>query len=241
MNNSIMAKRRSRGKYRTTSMGFKYEKGSVMDILEKANSNSFNSNRKYTNKSGIDLFNTSTPQPFRYRGEKIRFTPRERHFQAILVLFILVVVGLYFLWRWMAQYVWQSIFILVVLIALFVLLLFASPRFRGFMGGTFWSKLFSFLKPPEDAKQDVPIRENKYPTVPPLAQADKDRLVIKVKNRCEICSEPYGLDVHHIIPRSEGGPNKERNLIVVCPTCHRRAHGGGIPRSRLQYIARNRH
>lgn len=37
-----------------------------------------------------------------------------------------------------------------------------------------------------------------------------------------------GLDVHHIIPKADGGPDAEKNLVALCRSCHRtleRLHG----------------
>ena len=52
---------------------------------------------------------------------------------------------------------------------------------------------------------------------------------------CEACDnpapfvredgEPY-LEVHHVRPLAEGGPDSADNAIAVCPTCHRRFHHG---------------
>lgn len=52
---------------------------------------------------------------------------------------------------------------------------------------------------------------------------------------CEACDspapfvredgEPY-LEVHHIRPLAEGGPDSVDNAIAACPTCHRRFHHG---------------
>jgi hypothetical protein len=72
--------------------------------------------------------------------------------------------------------------------------------------------------------------------VPPLSMAEKERLIKIVGTRCcyPNCKETLALDVHHITPRAEGGTNKENNLIVLCPTHHRLARGGTIPRERLR-------
>jgi hypothetical protein len=41
-------------------------------------------------------------------------------------------------------------------------------------------------------------------------------------NKCELCGwDKARCDVHHKIPRSESGSNKEENLIILCPNCHR--------------------
>lgn len=33
-------------------------------------------------------------------------------------------------------------------------------------------------------------------------------------------------DVHHILPLSDGGPDDRRNMLCLCPTCHRKFHSG---------------
>ena len=37
--------------------------------------------------------------------------------------------------------------------------------------------------------------------------------------------DPY-LEVHHVTPLSEGGPDKVENCVALCPNCHRRCHYG---------------
>lgn len=34
-----------------------------------------------------------------------------------------------------------------------------------------------------------------------------------------------GLEIHHIIPVILGGPNRIKNLILLCPECHKIRHG----------------
>ncbi|MGB8657433.1 MAG: tetratricopeptide repeat protein [Candidatus Zixiibacteriota bacterium] len=44
-------------------------------------------------------------------------------------------------------------------------------------------------------------------------------------HRCCLCPEHQDItDFHHIILISEGGPDSEDNLIIVCPTCHAKIH-----------------
>lgn len=60
-------------------------------------------------------------------------------------------------------------------------------------------------------------------------------VLLMAKGRCEGCdasapfvrenAEPY-LEVHHIRPLAEGGPDSIDNAIATCPTCHRRFHYG---------------
>ena len=50
---------------------------------------------------------------------------------------------------------------------------------------------------------------------------------------CSLCEQPapfvskYGqpyLEVHHVHPLGEGGPDTVDNVVALCPNCHRRAH-----------------
>jgi len=48
---------------------------------------------------------------------------------------------------------------------------------------------------------------------------------------CQVCkgkSKYPVLEVHHIIPRSQGGTDKPDNLITLCETCHQKYHRGEI-------------
>lgn len=71
--------------------------------------------------------------------------------------------------------------------------------------------------------------------VPPLSGSERGHFINAVGNRCENpkCKETQFLEVHHIIPRGEGGSNRRNNLIVLCPTCHRAA-GHAYGRGQLQ-------
>jgi hypothetical protein len=45
---------------------------------------------------------------------------------------------------------------------------------------------------------------------------------------CEQCGwDKAACDVHHAVPRGEGGLNTVANGRVLCPNCHRLAHVGG--------------
>lgn len=47
--------------------------------------------------------------------------------------------------------------------------------------------------------------------------------------RCALCDSTKGLQIHHFIPRSEGGSNQPYNLITLCWKCHAVAHGTQMP------------
>lgn len=43
--------------------------------------------------------------------------------------------------------------------------------------------------------------------------------------RCALCDSTRGLHCHHVVKRSQGGPNEEWNLITLCTICHATLHG----------------
>ncbi|HEX2533966.1 MAG TPA: HNH endonuclease signature motif containing protein, partial [Chitinophagaceae bacterium] len=58
-------------------------------------------------------------------------------------------------------------------------------------------------------------------------------ILANAKGRCEACErdapfclpdeEPY-LEVHHMLPLAQGGPDIVENTVALCPNCHRRVH-----------------
>lgn len=55
----------------------------------------------------------------------------------------------------------------------------------------------------------------------------KKQLVKERGNRCELCGATGTLHAHHIKPMSRGGSDDAANLLLVCPSCHRKFHGKG--------------
>jgi 5-methylcytosine-specific restriction protein A len=55
---------------------------------------------------------------------------------------------------------------------------------------------------------------------------------------CQLCNlpapfknhngEPY-LEIHHIVPIEEGGPDTIGNVAALCPNCHRKMHVLNLP------------
>ena len=43
---------------------------------------------------------------------------------------------------------------------------------------------------------------------------------LKEFSRCELCGSPKKLELHHIIPKSFGGPDVMDNWIAICSGCH---------------------
>jgi hypothetical protein len=66
--------------------------------------------------------------------------------------------------------------------------------------------------------------------------------------RCEVCDQPAPfaredgssyLEVHHVRPLAEGGPDTPDNAVAACPNCHRRLHyGSGRGEVRGEVIAK---
>mgnify|MGYP001369933802 FL=1 len=67
---------------------------------------------------------------------------------------------------------------------------------------------------------------------------------------CELCekegpfldrdNQPF-LEVHHIVPLADGGPDTVDNAVALCPNCHRQCHHGpdteGIRKVLLQKVS----
>ena len=47
--------------------------------------------------------------------------------------------------------------------------------------------------------------------------------------RCALCDDTRGLQVHHVVRRSQGGTDYPQNLITLCWKCHAAAHGTVLP------------
>lgn len=43
--------------------------------------------------------------------------------------------------------------------------------------------------------------------------------------RCALCDSTQYIQIHHCVPRGEGGTDHEHNLITLCADCHALAHG----------------
>jgi DNA mismatch repair protein MutS len=64
-----------------------------------------------------------------------------------------------------------------------------------------------------------------------VAEAPTSSWNTQIQRRaCEVCGLRIvrDLEVHHITPRSEGGGNQLRNLVVLCETCHDKHHAGEL-------------
>lgn len=174
---------------------------------------------------GLDLGGSS--------GKSRPLTRQEKHWQGLAVLLVIIVIGVYYLWQWMISNVWQSVLIIISLIAGFVLLIWKVPSFRHYMGGEFWTKLFDFIKPPSESKRDKRLLEGKYRT--PIPSGVKRKVKDRAGDKCQVCGR-WGRDIHHI--NGNPGDHKLSNLIFLCPTCHDEANRGRPSRNRLRDLAK---
>jgi hypothetical protein len=67
-------------------------------------------------------------------------------------------------------------------------------------------------------------------TTQTIAPSIRRRVLQRAKHRCQIpgCRHTLDLDVHHIVPRADGGGHDPANLIVLCPAHHRANHAGQL-------------
>jgi hypothetical protein len=98
-----------------------------------------------------------------------------------------------------------------------------------------WRSAWEFLVSVEDNDESSSSSDDSTKT-PPAPQKLKNRLFFdRADQSCEWCEESYDhLEIHHIKPRREGGPNEPENLIVLCPNCHENADREAISRSKLR-------
>jgi hypothetical protein len=64
-------------------------------------------------------------------------------------------------------------------------------------------------------------------SVPP---AVRRRVLLRDEHVCRVpgCRNALYLDLHHVTPRVEGGPNVEENLVCLCGVHHRATHAGEL-------------
>ena len=55
----------------------------------------------------------------------------------------------------------------------------------------------------------------------PFSEKIKNGVSKKACYRCSICHRLKALDIHHIIPQSEGGSDEINNAAPVCKSCHK--------------------
>ncbi|MCU4801310.1 HNH endonuclease [Halobacteria archaeon HArc-gm2] len=142
-------------------------------------------------------------------------------------------VGLFMLYAF-----WDSENTLLPLFGVGALIVGVTPFvFTGYLYRTEdWQSAWEFLVTPLEDRTSSDSSSSKTKKTPPTPEKLKNKLIFdRSGQRCEWCEESYDhLQVHHIKPRREGGPNDPENLIVLCPNCHENADREAIPRSKLK-------
>jgi hypothetical protein len=64
----------------------------------------------------------------------------------------------------------------------------------------------------------------------PLPAAIRRAVLLRDRCRCRVpgCNRRRYVDVHHLVPRSQGGEHSRRNCITLCSTHHRLLHEGKL-------------
>lgn len=75
---------------------------------------------------------------------------------------------------------------------------------------------------------------------PPMPAEIRRRVLVESGHRCAIPTCRYiDVDVHHIVPWAQCKSHEYKNLIALCPNCHRRADTGEIDRKSLRLYKLN--
>ena len=50
--------------------------------------------------------------------------------------------------------------------------------------------------------------------------------LVSNNSKCEVCGYEFApvLQIHHIVPISQGGDNRSENIVCLCPNCHKTLH-----------------
>ena len=83
-----------------------------------------------------------------------------------------------------------------------------------------------------DGQQQAPTYRMVSGEVRLRAAAVRFDVLDRAKGYCELCGQPgfittsgaAYLETHHIVPLAENGPDKNFNVVALCPNDHRRAH-----------------
>ncbi len=87
-----------------------------------------------------------------------------------------------------------------------------------------------------DARVLEPGERNRA-TIPPALRRE---VLARDRHRCRVrgCGHTRFLEVHHLVPRSEGGGNEPENLVTLCASCHRLLHERGLAGGALDGLLR---
>ena len=61
-----------------------------------------------------------------------------------------------------------------------------------------------------------------------LTNAKRKAIYRRDGYRCALCDCTQTIQIHHVIPRGQGGSNHAHNLITLCAACHAHIHGNPL-------------
>lgn len=62
-----------------------------------------------------------------------------------------------------------------------------------------------------------------------ISSTDRKAVYRRERWRCALCDSDQGLQIHHVIPRGQGGTDYRHNLVALCWRCHAMIHGTQFP------------
>ncbi len=84
-------------------------------------------------------------------------------------------------------------------------------------------------------KKRVVYDKNNINSIYEVSSRTMQKIIKKAKIKCALCDwDKTVLDIHHINGRKIEDANNHRNLICLCPNCHRLAHENKIEKEELQ-------
>lgn len=102
------------------------------------------------------------------------------------------------------------------------------PLYRTVKGEGFARPVaaLDFVRPWKATGRKSPItKEEKTMMSANISNATRKRIYRREGYMCALCGSTKYLQIHHAIPRGEGGTSYDHNLICLCSDCHAMAHG----------------
>lgn len=87
----------------------------------------------------------------------------------------------------------------------------------------------------EDTKKAVEKEWSKNYQQEKVSTGTRSRIFRQDDNMCVRCGAEESLQIHHITPVSEGGTKENENLVTLCKSCHKAAHGGSWTEASVVY------
>ena len=92
---------------------------------------------------------------------------------------------------------------------------------------SFEGKIHKFETKIKQAKSFIPSEEPI--DLFSLSSRTRSKVLERMKMCCSLCGWAEGsVDLHHIVPKKDGGKDTLDNITPICPNCHRMVHNGYI-------------